>query len=138
MTSVQQPESLRPDPSGEFVNSFRAAAARMEGLDFVNPALSVEAVAFAPWQGHWLGVLITPWFMNLILAPRDTARLVEILRRAHVPVDPPAIPVERWLALMRRDKKVMAGQLRLILLEALGRARIVTDVPEAELVALLG
>ncbi len=45
----------------------------MAGLDFVNPALSVEAVAFAPWQGHWLGVLITPWFMNLILAPRDIA-----------------------------------------------------------------
>ena len=73
MTSVQQPEALRPDPSSEFVRSFRAAAARMAGLDFVNPALSVEAVAFAPWQGHWLGVLITPWFMNLILAPRDIA-----------------------------------------------------------------
>jgi len=73
MTSVQQPEALRPDPSGEFVRSFRAAAARMAGLDFVNPALSVEAVAFAPWKGYWLGVLITPWFMNLILAPRDIA-----------------------------------------------------------------
>jgi [NiFe] hydrogenase assembly HybE family chaperone len=72
MTSAVQAEAPRPDPSGEFVNSFRAAAARMEGLDFVNPALSVEAVAFAPWQGHWLGVLITPWFMNLILAPRDS------------------------------------------------------------------
>ena len=73
MTSVGCPEALRPDPSGAFVNSFRAAAARMEGLVMVNPALSVEAVAFAPWQGHWLGVLITPWFMNLILAPRHIA-----------------------------------------------------------------
>ena len=73
MTSVVHGQALRPDPSGEFVNSFRGAAARMQGLDFVNPVLSVEAVAFAPWQGHWLGVLITPWFMNLILAPRDIA-----------------------------------------------------------------
>jgi [NiFe] hydrogenase assembly HybE family chaperone len=45
----------------------------MEGLAFVNPALIVEAVGFAPWEGHWLGVLVTPWFMNLILAPRDPA-----------------------------------------------------------------
>ncbi len=52
-------------------HSFRLAHERMQGLAFVNPALDVEAVAFAPWQGHWLGVLVTPWFMNLILAPRD-------------------------------------------------------------------
>jgi [NiFe] hydrogenase assembly HybE family chaperone len=63
--------SLLPDPSGRLTNAFRAAAARMEGLSFVNPALAVEPVGFAPWQGHWLGVLLTPWFMNLILAPRD-------------------------------------------------------------------
>ena len=43
----------------------------MAGLSFVNPALAVEAVGFVPWQGNWLGVLLTPWFMNLILAPRD-------------------------------------------------------------------
>jgi len=73
MTSAERRETSRPDPSREFEDSFRAAAARMEGLVFVNPALSVEAVAFAPWQGHWLGVLLTPWFMNLILAPRDVA-----------------------------------------------------------------
>ena len=28
---------------------------RMRGLAFVNPALRVEAVGFAPWQGSWLG-----------------------------------------------------------------------------------
>jgi [NiFe] hydrogenase assembly HybE family chaperone len=60
-----------PDPSARLTESFRAAATRMNGLAFVNPALAVEAVGFAPWQGHWLGVLLTPWFMNLILAPRD-------------------------------------------------------------------
>lgn len=63
-----------PDPSPRLVDAFRAAAARMDGLAFVNPALVVEAVGFAPWQGHWLGVLVTPWFMNLILAPRDAAQ----------------------------------------------------------------
>ncbi len=71
MTSAARPGILRADPSRAFVDSFRAVAARMEGLVVVNPALSVEAVAFAPWQDHWLGVLLTPWFMNLILAPRE-------------------------------------------------------------------
>jgi [NiFe] hydrogenase assembly HybE family chaperone len=65
--------SLLPDPSRRFANAFRVAAARMEGLSFLNPALDVEPVGFAPWQGHWLGVMVTPWFMNLILAPGDAA-----------------------------------------------------------------
>ncbi|MEO8755292.1 MAG: [NiFe]-hydrogenase assembly chaperone HybE [Casimicrobiaceae bacterium] len=63
----------RPDPAARLVHAFRAAATRMTGLSFVNPALAVEAVGFAPWQGCWLGVLVTPWFMNLILVARDVA-----------------------------------------------------------------
>ena len=66
-------QSFLPDPSQRLVEAFRAAAGRMDGLAFINPALDVEAVGFAPWQGHWLGVLLTPWFMNLILAPREVA-----------------------------------------------------------------
>ena len=64
---------LLPDPSPRLETAFRAVAAQMTGLGFVNPALDVEAVGFAPWNGHWLGVLVTPWFMNLTLAPRDAA-----------------------------------------------------------------
>jgi [NiFe] hydrogenase assembly HybE family chaperone len=44
---------------------------RMAGLPIVNPALEVEAVDFAPWSHHWLGVLVTPWSMNLVLMPRE-------------------------------------------------------------------
>jgi [NiFe] hydrogenase assembly HybE family chaperone len=71
MTSVTGEGARRPDPSSRLVASFRLVHERMRGLAFVNPALDVEAVAFAPWQEHWLGVLVTPWFMNLILAPCD-------------------------------------------------------------------
>jgi [NiFe] hydrogenase assembly HybE family chaperone len=46
---------------------------RMQGLPFINPALSVEAVDVQPWNGYWLGVLITPWFMNLMLLPDSDA-----------------------------------------------------------------
>ena len=41
----------------------------------VNPALAVEAVGFRPWGEHWLGILITPWFMNLVLMPRVGAQV---------------------------------------------------------------
>lgn len=40
---------------------------RMEGLPVVNPALKVEAIGFQEWEGHWLGVLVTPWFINLLV-----------------------------------------------------------------------
>ena len=64
-------EDALPDPSARLTAAFRAAAARMQGLDVVNPALAVEAVGFAPWNEHWLGVMLTPWFMNLTLLPRN-------------------------------------------------------------------
>lgn len=44
---------------------------RMSDLPMVNKALHVEAVAFRSHEGGWLGVLIAPWFMNLVLLPRS-------------------------------------------------------------------
>jgi len=46
------------------------AAGAMRGLPVLNPALRVRAVGFRRWGEHWLGVLVTPWFMNLVLMPR--------------------------------------------------------------------
>lgn len=43
--------------------------AKMRDLPMVNTALHVEAVGFRPWQGGYLGVLVAPWFMNLVLLP---------------------------------------------------------------------
>jgi [NiFe] hydrogenase assembly HybE family chaperone len=60
------------DPSARLVAAFRAAAERVHGLGFVNPALDVEAVGFAPWDEHWLGVMVTPWAMNLLIVPRHS------------------------------------------------------------------
>ncbi|WFP62882.1 [NiFe]-hydrogenase assembly chaperone HybE [Mesorhizobium sp. WSM4904] len=41
----------------------------MEGIPILNPTLSVRALGVRMWQGEWLAVLITPWFMNLVLLP---------------------------------------------------------------------
>ena len=60
-----------PDPSPRLDIAYRAIAKRMEGLNFFNPALEVEAVGFAPWESHWLGVMVTPWCINLMLLPRE-------------------------------------------------------------------
>ncbi|KPJ82319.1 MAG: hypothetical protein AMJ58_01580 [Gammaproteobacteria bacterium SG8_30] len=46
---------------------------RMAGIPILNPALSVEAVALREWQGHWLGALVTPWFINLMILPGSGA-----------------------------------------------------------------
>jgi [NiFe] hydrogenase assembly HybE family chaperone len=47
-------------------------ATRMAGVPLLHPALAVQAVGFAPEPGQpglALGVLVTPWFMNLIRLP---------------------------------------------------------------------
>ena len=38
-------------------------------LPIINTALDIEAIDFRPVEEHQLGVLITPWFMNLVLLP---------------------------------------------------------------------
>jgi [NiFe] hydrogenase assembly HybE family chaperone len=40
---------------------------QMLGLPILNADMEVEAVGFKPYCGLWLGVLITPWFMDLML-----------------------------------------------------------------------
>lgn len=48
-------------------------AERMQDMPMLNPALEVRAVGFQRWQNHCLGILITPWFMNLVLLPATAA-----------------------------------------------------------------
>ena len=43
----------------------------MRDLPIYNDALDVAAVGFAIRDGAMSGILITPWFMNLMLCPRD-------------------------------------------------------------------
>lgn len=56
---------------------FRSIAeTRMDGVPILNPELSVEVVGLQEWKEQWFCVLITPWFMNMLLLPMkadDTA-----------------------------------------------------------------
>ncbi|MBL8490462.1 MAG: [NiFe]-hydrogenase assembly chaperone HybE [Rhodocyclaceae bacterium] len=66
MTKVPLPAE---DPSARVEAEFRRIAAIMGGLPICNPALAVEALGFRPWNGLWVGALLTPWTLNLVLLP---------------------------------------------------------------------
>ncbi|WKJ89912.1 [NiFe]-hydrogenase assembly chaperone HybE [Methylomonas montana] len=42
---------------------------RMHDMPVLNPALVVRALGFNQYNADWVGVLITPWFMNVLLLP---------------------------------------------------------------------
>jgi [NiFe] hydrogenase assembly HybE family chaperone len=44
-------------------------ATRMQGVPVMNTALAVCADVFTRWDTYYLGVMVTPWFMNLMLLP---------------------------------------------------------------------
>jgi [NiFe] hydrogenase assembly HybE family chaperone len=59
-------EAIHPGPVLEEIYR-KIHRERMLGLPILNPDLEVEAVGFVPFSGLWVGILITPWFMNLML-----------------------------------------------------------------------
>jgi [NiFe] hydrogenase assembly HybE family chaperone len=67
------------DPGPQLAAAFRVVhQTRMHDVPILNTAIAVEAVGFAPWDAHWLGCLVTPWFMNLILLPRVAEHWVRL------------------------------------------------------------
>ncbi|MBI5109247.1 MAG: [NiFe]-hydrogenase assembly chaperone HybE [Rhodocyclales bacterium] len=67
---------VRTDPVGALVAAFeRIAHTRMAGLPLNNSALWVQAVGFrAQDDGYLIGVLITPWAINLVMLAATRSR----------------------------------------------------------------
>lgn len=60
--------------AGEAVAAiYRAAVPAMRDLPVFNPALDVAAIGFRALDDHAFGVIVTPWFMNLVRLPLDPA-----------------------------------------------------------------
>lgn len=58
-------------------------------------------------------------------SPQDTDRIISLLQRAGLPVKgPESMAAEEYLPHMMRDKKVLAGEMRLVLPLAIGRAEL--------------
>ena len=73
-TPALAPPPIRPalprqdDPSDFLAAHYEQVwQTRMHDMPFVNPALSVAVIGFVREQGDWLGVVVTPWFINLFL-----------------------------------------------------------------------
>lgn len=68
----------------------------------------------------------------------DAKKIKSLIEKFGMPVVPPAdITEERYLSLMSSDKKVSAGKIRFILLKAIGRAVIASDVDSSKLSSTL-
>ncbi len=62
------------------------------------------------------------------LTAGEEGRILTLLQRGGLPVRPPeGIGAERFMELMSVDKKVMAGRLRLVLMQGIGRSLITDD-----------
>jgi len=57
----------RENPSAMLEAHFRTRPAAAAETLAPNPALSVEAIGFVRYRGDWLGVLVTPWRLDLLL-----------------------------------------------------------------------
>ncbi len=58
---------------------------------------------------------------------QDMARISAIFKAAKLPLIPPKLTVENYLALMQLDKKVADGQIRLVLQQGIGKAIMTAD-----------
>ena len=57
-----------------------------------------------------------------LMPPAFVERMTRLLERARLPVKAPRMPIERWLELMRVDKKNEGGEIRFVVIESLGKA----------------
>jgi 3-dehydroquinate synthase len=64
-------------------------------------------------------------------------RVRTVLQRAGLPVRGAALGAQRYLELMGHDKKVIAGKLRLVLLQQLGEAITYGEAPRADIIAAI-
>jgi len=73
-TPSQAPPLIRPavaratDPAADVLAHYQEVwQAQRHDLPLVNHALTVEVHGFIRYRDDWLGVVITPWFLNLFL-----------------------------------------------------------------------
>jgi 3-dehydroquinate synthase len=59
-----------------------------------------------------------------LISAAYAARLTELIGRAGLPVRGPALGADRYLELMRLDKKAEAGEIRFVVIESPGRAGV--------------
>lgn len=102
-----------------------------------------HAIETGMGYGAWLhgeavaaGTLMAAELSRILgwIAADDVVRIESLFLRAGLPVTGPVLGEDRYIELMRHDKKVQDGKLRLVLLQSVGQA-IVSDVATAGQIA---
>ena len=105
-----------------------------------------HAIERCAGYGEWLhgeavaaGMCMAAAFSQRLawLEQKEVERARDLIARMQLPVEPPSVPPAEFLAAMSLDKKVIAGQIRLVLLRGIGEAEVTADYPEHELVDFL-
>ncbi len=63
------------------------------------------------------------------LDQKSVDRIRTLVRKARLPDTAPDMPSERWIDLMRVDKKNVGGEIQFVLLKKLGET-VITKVPQ--------
>lgn len=101
-----------------------------------------HAIELQAGYGEWLhgeavaaGTCMAAEFSARVgtLDPAAVDRIRQLFRRLQLPVRPPPAEPGQFLAAMGMDKKVVGGQIRLVLLDEIGSARITGDYAPHEL-----
>lgn len=93
------------------------------------------ATGYATWlhgEAVGAGMLIAADMARAcgLLARPDVQRIAALLQRAGLPLGVKSIDGAAAHALMRMDKKVQAGRIRLVLLKSIGEACVTADYPD--------
>lgn len=72
------------------------------------------------------------------LSEGDVKRIKQIFHEARLNLEAPSLGAEKYLSLMKLDKKVQDGQIRLILQKAIGASVITADYSQEMLTEVLG
>jgi 3-dehydroquinate synthase len=105
-----------------------------------------HAIETGAGYGTWLhgeavaaGMVMASEFSRRLgwLDRADVERVRSLLARAGLRAEPPPLGRNRALELMRMDKKVRAGRIRLVLLDRIGHAVCTDDYPDDALATLL-
>jgi 3-dehydroquinate synthase len=102
-----------------------------------------HAIETAQGYGKWLhgeavgtGMLMAAYlsYLNGAISNNDLHRINRLIKKSKLPVQPPKDMAQaQWIDLMSVDKKVLGGQLRLVLLKSIGHAYVTTEFSQEDL-----
>ncbi len=55
------------------LGAYTAIDEKMRGLPVYNETLDIQLIGLREWGNDWLGIVATPWCMNIVLVPREEA-----------------------------------------------------------------